>query len=84
MDELEGIEKKLVDLEEQMTQLCATLKGTKKFLHNAQAKVHEIEAEIAALENTTPLDDEVVENLESSRTNLEVLKEELENLSPFS
>ncbi|KAL0455860.1 UNVERIFIED_CONTAM: hypothetical protein Slati_0925200 [Sesamum latifolium] len=60
------------------------LKGEKQFLRNAQAKVHEIKTEIAALENTTPLDDEAVENLESSRANLEVLKEELENLSPFT
>ncbi|KAL0447770.1 UNVERIFIED_CONTAM: hypothetical protein Slati_1904900 [Sesamum latifolium] len=59
-------------------------KGQKQSLHSAQAKVHEIETEIAALENTTPLDDEAIENLESSRANLEVLKEELENLSPFT
>ncbi|KAK4411835.1 hypothetical protein Sango_0256500 [Sesamum angolense] len=40
--------------------------------------------EIATLENTTPLDDEAVENLEFSIANLEVLKEELENLNPFA
>ncbi|KAL0430527.1 UNVERIFIED_CONTAM: hypothetical protein Sradi_0678700 [Sesamum radiatum] len=61
MDELESIERKLVYLKEQRTQLCAILKGQKQFLHIAQTKVHEIDMETAALENTTPLDDEAVE-----------------------
>ncbi|KAL0392751.1 UNVERIFIED_CONTAM: hypothetical protein Sradi_2497900 [Sesamum radiatum] len=73
MDELECIEKELMNLKEQRTILCATLKEQKQFFHNAQAEFHEIEAEIAALENTTLFDDDVVENLESSRANLEVL-----------
>ncbi|KAL0287781.1 UNVERIFIED_CONTAM: hypothetical protein Scaly_2550100 [Sesamum calycinum] len=84
MDELERIEKKLVDLKKQKVTLCATLKGQKQFLHSAQVKVHEIELEIATFKNTIPLDDEAVKNLESSRANLEVLREELENLCPFA
>ncbi|KAL0293874.1 UNVERIFIED_CONTAM: hypothetical protein Sradi_6916200 [Sesamum radiatum] len=84
MDELEHIEKKLVDLKKQKVTLCATLKGQKQFLHSAQVKVHEIEVEIATFKNTIPLDDEAVKNLESSRANLEVLREELENLCPFA
>ncbi|KAL0367225.1 UNVERIFIED_CONTAM: hypothetical protein Sradi_3612600 [Sesamum radiatum] len=75
--------------------VCFVLESMKNFqrfdvskveeLLNALLKqVHEIEAEIAALESTTPFNDEAVENLESSRANLKVLKEELENLSPFT
>ncbi|KAL0285036.1 UNVERIFIED_CONTAM: hypothetical protein Scaly_2831000 [Sesamum calycinum] len=84
MNELERIEKELVDLKEQRMTLCSTLKGQKQFLHNAQAEAHEIESETAAPEITTPLDDNAVKNLESSRANLEVLKKELENVTPFA
>ncbi|KAL0286468.1 UNVERIFIED_CONTAM: hypothetical protein Scaly_2554800 [Sesamum calycinum] len=48
---LERIENEIVDLKEQKTSLCATLKRQKQLSHNAQNKVHEIEEDIAALEN---------------------------------
>ncbi|KAL0434731.1 UNVERIFIED_CONTAM: hypothetical protein Sradi_0181000 [Sesamum radiatum] len=62
MDKLEYIEKEIVELNEQRTNLYATLKGQKQLSHDAQAKVHEIEEDISALENTTPLNDVIVEN----------------------
>ncbi|KAL0416124.1 UNVERIFIED_CONTAM: hypothetical protein Slati_3444300 [Sesamum latifolium] len=71
MDKLEHIQKEIVELKEQRRSLCATLKGQKQLSHDTQAKVHEIEEDIAALENTTPLDDAIVEDLESSRGSLE-------------
>ncbi|KAK4397534.1 hypothetical protein Sango_1590000 [Sesamum angolense] len=43
-----------------------TFKGQKQLNHEAQAKVHEVEKDITTLENTTPLNDVIVENLESS------------------
>ncbi|KAL0459065.1 UNVERIFIED_CONTAM: Cyclin-B1-4 [Sesamum latifolium] len=52
---------------------CATLKQKKQLSHDVQVEVHAIEGDIAALENTPPLDDAMVENLESSKANLEVL-----------
>ncbi|KAL0411541.1 UNVERIFIED_CONTAM: hypothetical protein Slati_3743800 [Sesamum latifolium] len=73
MDELEHIEKEIV-----------ALKGQKQLNHDAQAKVHEVEEDIAALENTAPLDDAMVEDLESSKANLEDLKEDLKILNPFA
>ncbi|KAL0340173.1 UNVERIFIED_CONTAM: hypothetical protein Sradi_4534100 [Sesamum radiatum] len=57
MDELEHIEKEIVALKRRRTSLCATLKGKKQLNHDAQAKVHEVEKDIAALESTGPLDD---------------------------
>ncbi|KAL2240211.1 UNVERIFIED_CONTAM: hypothetical protein Sindi_0662300 [Sesamum indicum] len=82
MAKLERIAKEIVNLKEQKTSLCATMKGQKQLSHNAQTKVHEIK-DIATLENTTPLNDAIVEDLESSRPNLEVLKEDLKSLSLF-
>ncbi|KAL0309135.1 UNVERIFIED_CONTAM: hypothetical protein Sradi_5855800 [Sesamum radiatum] len=73
IDELERIKNKLMDLKEQRMNLCAALKGQKQFLHNAKTEVYEIEVEIATLENIIPLNDKAVENLEFSRTNLDVL-----------
>ncbi|KAL0463608.1 UNVERIFIED_CONTAM: hypothetical protein Slati_0248400 [Sesamum latifolium] len=52
MVELERIEKEIVDLKEQRASLCATLK-VQITLHDVQTKVHEIEEDIAKLENTT-------------------------------
>ncbi|KAL2235420.1 UNVERIFIED_CONTAM: hypothetical protein Sindi_1274200 [Sesamum indicum] len=49
MAKLEHIQKEIVDLKEQSTSLCANLKGQKQLSHNAQAKVHEIEEDIATL-----------------------------------
>ncbi|KAL0402329.1 UNVERIFIED_CONTAM: hypothetical protein Slati_4262800 [Sesamum latifolium] len=54
-DGLEHIEKEIVALKERRTSLCATLKGQKQLNHDAQAKVHEVEENIAALENTAQL-----------------------------
>ncbi|KAL0433479.1 UNVERIFIED_CONTAM: hypothetical protein Slati_2682200 [Sesamum latifolium] len=76
MDELEHIKKEIVALKVQRTSLCAALKGQKQLNHDVQAKVHEVEEDIAALENTAPLDDAMVEDLESSKANLEDLKED--------
>ncbi|KAL0283779.1 UNVERIFIED_CONTAM: hypothetical protein Sangu_2867500 [Sesamum angustifolium] len=84
MTKLEYFEKEIVNLKEQRTSLCANLKGQKQLSHDVQAKVHEIEKDIAALENTTPLNDAIVEDLESSKANLEVLKEDLKSLNPFN
>ncbi|KAL0433469.1 UNVERIFIED_CONTAM: hypothetical protein Slati_2681200 [Sesamum latifolium] len=84
MDKLERIEKEIMDLKRPRTSLCATLRGQKQLDHDAQAKVHEIEEDIATLENTTPLNDAIVEDLESSRANLKVLKEDLKSLNSFA
>ncbi|KAL0446205.1 UNVERIFIED_CONTAM: hypothetical protein Slati_1748400 [Sesamum latifolium] len=45
MTKLEHIEKEIIDLKEQRTSLCATLKEQKQLSHDAQAKVYEIEEE---------------------------------------
>ncbi|KAL0423269.1 UNVERIFIED_CONTAM: hypothetical protein Sradi_0861700 [Sesamum radiatum] len=79
MAKSEHIEKEIVDLKERRTSLCATLKRQKQISHNAQNKVHEIEEDIAKLDNTTLLNDAIVEDLESSRENLEALKEEFKS-----
>ncbi|KAL0286831.1 UNVERIFIED_CONTAM: hypothetical protein Sangu_2718800 [Sesamum angustifolium] len=84
MDELEHIEKEIVALKGQRTSLRATLKGKKQLNHDAQVKVHEVKKDIAALESTGPLDDAIVENLESSRASLEILKEDLKSLNSFA
>ncbi|KAL0439609.1 UNVERIFIED_CONTAM: hypothetical protein Slati_2443900 [Sesamum latifolium] len=80
MDELEHIEKEIMALKGRRTSLCAALKGQKQLNHDAQAKVHEVEEDIATLENAPPLDDAMVEDLESSKANLEDLKEDLKSL----
>ncbi|KAL0444422.1 UNVERIFIED_CONTAM: hypothetical protein Slati_2164900 [Sesamum latifolium] len=67
MDKLEHIEKEIVVLKGRRTSLCAALKGQKQLNHDVQVKVHEVEKDIAALENTAPLDDAMVEDLESSK-----------------
>ncbi|KAK4397783.1 hypothetical protein Sango_1253800 [Sesamum angolense] len=84
MDELEHIEEDIVVLKGRRTNLRATLKEKKQLNHDTQAKVHEVEKDLAALESTGPLDDVIVENLESSRANLGILKEDLKSLNPFA
>ncbi|KAL0387480.1 UNVERIFIED_CONTAM: hypothetical protein Sradi_2629800 [Sesamum radiatum] len=84
MDEPEHIEKNIVVLKERRMSLRATLKGKKQLNHDTQAKVYEVEKDIAALESTDPLDDAIVENLESSRESLDILKEDLKSLNPFA
>ncbi|KAL0293463.1 UNVERIFIED_CONTAM: hypothetical protein Scaly_3141300 [Sesamum calycinum] len=84
MDELEHIEKEIVALKGRRTSLCTTLKGKKQLSHDAQAKAHEVEEDIVALENTAPLDGVIVESLKSSRASLEILKEDLKSLNPFA
>ncbi|KAL0439874.1 UNVERIFIED_CONTAM: hypothetical protein Slati_2470400 [Sesamum latifolium] len=83
MYELEHIEKEIVALKGQRTSLCAALKGQNQLNHDVQAKVQEVEEDIAALEITAPLD-VMIEDLESSEANLEDLKEDLKSLNPFS
>ncbi|KAL0378901.1 UNVERIFIED_CONTAM: hypothetical protein Sradi_3195600 [Sesamum radiatum] len=84
MDESEHIEKEIVALKGQRTSLCTTLKRQKQLNHNVQAKVHEVEEDIAALENTASLDDGMVEDLEPLKANIEDLKEDLKSLNPFA
>ncbi|KAL0297813.1 UNVERIFIED_CONTAM: hypothetical protein Sradi_6833400 [Sesamum radiatum] len=54
MDELEHIEKDIVVLKGRRTSLRATMKGKKQLNHDTQAKVHEVEKDIAALEVPAP------------------------------
>ncbi|KAL0325195.1 UNVERIFIED_CONTAM: hypothetical protein Sradi_5088800 [Sesamum radiatum] len=84
MDKLEHIEKEIVALKGRRTSLRAMLKGKKQLNHDAQAKVHEVEKDIAALESTGSLDDAIVENLESSRASFEILKADLKSLNPYA
>ncbi|KAL0449389.1 UNVERIFIED_CONTAM: hypothetical protein Slati_1495300 [Sesamum latifolium] len=56
-------------------------KEQKQLNHDAQAKVHEVEEDIATLDNTAPLDDAIVED---SKANLEIFKEDLKSLKPFA
>ncbi|KAL0360938.1 UNVERIFIED_CONTAM: hypothetical protein Sradi_3778300 [Sesamum radiatum] len=65
-------------------ELVHCFEGAKATNHDAQVKVHEVEEDIAALENNAPLDDAIVEDLESSKANLEDLKEDLKSLNPFA
>ncbi|KAL0458407.1 UNVERIFIED_CONTAM: hypothetical protein Slati_0467900 [Sesamum latifolium] len=62
VDELEHVEKKIVALKGRRTSLCAALKEQKQLNHDAQAKVHEVEEDIATLDNTAPFDDAIVED----------------------
>ncbi|KAL0411804.1 UNVERIFIED_CONTAM: hypothetical protein Slati_3770100 [Sesamum latifolium] len=80
VNKLEHIEKEIVALKGRRTILCAALKEQKQLNHNAQAKVHEVEEDIATLDNTAPLDDAIVED---SKANLEILKED-KSLKPFA
>ncbi|KAL0287549.1 UNVERIFIED_CONTAM: hypothetical protein Sradi_7122500 [Sesamum radiatum] len=84
MDELEHVEKVIVALKGRRRSLCAALKGQKQLNHDVQAKVNEAKENVAALKNTVPLDDVIVEDLESSEANLEDLKEDLKSLNPFA
>ncbi|KAK4406217.1 hypothetical protein Sango_0628200 [Sesamum angolense] len=84
MNELNHIDKDIVVLKGRRTSLRSTLKGKKQLNHDTQAKVHAIEKDIAAFKSTGPLDDAVVENLESSRASLGILKEGLKSLNPFA
>ncbi|KAL0420446.1 UNVERIFIED_CONTAM: hypothetical protein Slati_3067500 [Sesamum latifolium] len=81
MDELEHIEKEIVALKGRRTSLCAALKEQKQLNHDAQVKVHEVEEDIATLDNTAPLDDAIVED---SKANLEIFEEDLKSLKPFA
>ncbi|KAL0355788.1 UNVERIFIED_CONTAM: hypothetical protein Sradi_4025700 [Sesamum radiatum] len=84
MDELEQVEKGIVALKGRRTSLCAALKGQKQLNHDAQAKVNEVKENVATLKNTAPLDDAIVEDLGSSKANIEDLKEDLKSLNPFA
>ncbi|PIN10772.1 hypothetical protein CDL12_16635 [Handroanthus impetiginosus] len=80
----EGKEKeKLNNLEERKRNLLVLLDQQQQILQSVQVVVHEIEEEIIALENTSSLSDEVAENLSTTMKQVEVAKEELENLKPF-
>ncbi|KAL0292322.1 UNVERIFIED_CONTAM: hypothetical protein Sradi_6993200 [Sesamum radiatum] len=84
MDELEHVEEDIAVLKGRRTNLRATLKEKKQLNHDTQAKVREVEKDLAALESTGPLDDAIVQNLESSRANLGILTEDLKSLNPFA
>ncbi|KAL0451559.1 UNVERIFIED_CONTAM: hypothetical protein Slati_1134000 [Sesamum latifolium] len=71
MNELEHVEKEIVALKGRRTSLCAALKEQKQLNHDAQAKVHEVEEDIATLDNIAPFDDAIVED---SKANLEILR----------
>ncbi|KAL0457627.1 UNVERIFIED_CONTAM: hypothetical protein Slati_0389900 [Sesamum latifolium] len=81
VDELEHIEKEIVALKGRRTSLCTALKEQKQLNHDAQAKIHEVEKDIVTLDNTTPLDDAIVED---SKANLEILKKDLKSLKSFA
>ncbi|KAL0456032.1 UNVERIFIED_CONTAM: hypothetical protein Slati_0942400 [Sesamum latifolium] len=68
VDELEHVGKEIMALKGRRTSLCAALKEQKQLNHDAQAKVHEVEEDIATLDNTAPLDDAIVED---SKVNLD-------------
>ncbi|KAL0313229.1 UNVERIFIED_CONTAM: hypothetical protein Sradi_5722200 [Sesamum radiatum] len=84
MDKLEHIEKEIVALKGRRTSLCAALKEQKQLNHDVQAKVHEVEEDVTTLENIAPLDDVIVEDVESSKPNLDDLKKDLKSLNPFA
>ncbi|PIN05385.1 hypothetical protein CDL12_22076 [Handroanthus impetiginosus] len=73
----------LNNLEERKRNLLALLDQQQQILQNVQVEVREIEEEIIALENTLSLSNEVAENLSTAMEQVEVAKEELENLKPF-
>ncbi|KAL0327898.1 UNVERIFIED_CONTAM: hypothetical protein Scaly_2222400 [Sesamum calycinum] len=77
MDELEHIGKEIVALKGEERACKMQLN------HDTQAKVYEVEKDIATFESTGPVDDAIVENLESSRASLEILKENLKEFKPF-
>ncbi|KAK4381667.1 hypothetical protein Sango_2944800 [Sesamum angolense] len=60
MDELEHVEADIAVLKGRRTNLRATLKEKKQLNHDTQAKVHEVEKDLVALESTGPLDDAIV------------------------
>ncbi|KAK4391396.1 hypothetical protein Sango_1917400 [Sesamum angolense] len=84
MDKLEHVEEDIAVLKGRRTNLRTTLKEKKQLNHDTQAKVHEVEKDLAALESTGPLEDAIVQNLESSRANLGILTEDFKSLNPFA
>ncbi|KAK6163515.1 hypothetical protein DH2020_000379 [Rehmannia glutinosa] len=79
-EELESINRELDNLRKRKKNLTASLKRQEELLHIAHTEVQQIEDEIVAIQTTSPLNDEVLENLKLSTTRLEAAKEELKSL----
>lgn len=81
--ELKSIELQLVALTERQKELYKSLELQIQAHQNASTEVREIEEEINAIINTTPLDGEVAKTLKSSKAVVEATKRELRDLKPF-
>lgn len=78
--ELEQIREEFKEKEKNMS---ASIHQQEQHLHNTETEIDEIEEEIAAINNTSPLDDDLIEELKTSKLNLEATRDELNNLNPF-
>ncbi|KAL7153202.1 hypothetical protein ABFS83_04G150400 [Erythranthe nasuta] len=82
-NDLESIKKERAALKVRVGQLRSSLKRQRELLHTVQTEICEINEEIAAIENTSPLSDDLVEELCASAELLEDAKEKLNDLDPF-
>ncbi|KAK6122193.1 hypothetical protein DH2020_044072 [Rehmannia glutinosa] len=82
-EEFESINIELDILRKRKKTLTASLKRQEELFHIAHTEVQQIEEEIIAIQNTSPFNDEVLENLMFSTAFLEATKEEFKSLRPF-
>ncbi|KAL7101884.1 hypothetical protein ACP275_08G083200 [Erythranthe tilingii] len=83
-NDLESVKKERAALKVRVGQLRSSLKRQRELLHAVQTEIREINEEIAAIENTSPLSDDLVEELRASAELLEDAKEKLNDLDPFA
>ncbi|KAL9142570.1 hypothetical protein ABFS82_14G178500 [Erythranthe guttata] len=83
-NDLECVKKERAALKERVGQLRSSLKRQRELLDTVKTEICEINEEIAAIENTSTLNDDLVEELRASAELLEDAKEKLNDLDPFA
>ncbi|KAL7116782.1 hypothetical protein ACP275_03G027100 [Erythranthe tilingii] len=83
-NDLESVKKERAALKVRVGQLRSSLKRQRELLHTVQTEIREINEEIVAIENTSPLSDDLVEELRASAELLEDAKGKLNDLDPFA
>ncbi|KAL7139382.1 hypothetical protein ABFS83_09G046700 [Erythranthe nasuta] len=83
-NDLESNKKERVAFKVRVGQLKSLLKRQRELLYTFQTEIREINEEIDAIENTSPLSDEFVEKLCASAELLEDAKEKLKDLDPLA
>ncbi|KAL7106509.1 hypothetical protein ACP275_07G117500 [Erythranthe tilingii] len=83
-DDLVSVKKERAALNVRIGDLRSSLKRQQELLGAVQTEIREINEEITAIENTSPLSDDMVEDLRASAKLLEDAKENLRDLDPFA